>query len=128
VALIVLDASVVIAHLTSGDVLHRSATAYLDEHAGDDLRLPASAYAEVLVGPARAAQIGPVRESLAEIGVVVETLTPEIAERAAAVRSEHRRMRLPDALVLATGAVRDADEIVTAERRWHRFDRVHVLR
>jgi predicted nucleic acid-binding protein len=82
----------------------------------------------VLVGPARTAQIGPVRESLAEIGVVIESLTPEIADRAASVRSEHRRMRLPDALVLATGAVRDADEIVMADRRWRRFDRVHVLR
>ena len=53
-ALIVLDASVVIAHLDPSDAHHSEATALLLEHADDDLRLPASAYAETLVDPARA--------------------------------------------------------------------------
>jgi hypothetical protein len=39
VALIVLDASVVIAHLDARDALHTQATEYLDSHAGDDFRL-----------------------------------------------------------------------------------------
>jgi hypothetical protein len=44
VALIVLDASIVIAHLGAGDTLHALATSYMREHVDDDLRLPASAY------------------------------------------------------------------------------------
>src|SRR6202011_1820083 len=45
VALIVLDASVLIALLDPNDALHTAARAALARHAGDDLKLPASAYA-----------------------------------------------------------------------------------
>jgi predicted nucleic acid-binding protein len=127
VALIVLDASLVIAHLTLADALHEGTLGYLEEHAADDLRLPASAYAEVLVGPARTARIDTTRQLLDEIAVAIEPLTRDIAERAASLRAEHRSLRLPDALVLATGDVLDADEVATADRRWRRFDRVRVL-
>ena len=49
-ALIVLDASVLIALLDPNDALHTAARAALARYAGDDLKLPASAYAESLVG------------------------------------------------------------------------------
>jgi hypothetical protein len=68
VALIVLDASVVIAHLDAREALHTQATNYLDSHAGDDFRLPASAYAEVLVEPARTGRSADLTEAVAKAG------------------------------------------------------------
>jgi predicted nucleic acid-binding protein len=51
----------------------------------------------------------------------------QIAERAAALRAK-RHVRLPDALVLATGDALDADVVLTADHRWKRLSpRVHVI-
>jgi predicted nucleic acid-binding protein len=127
VALIVLDASVVIAHLDARDAVHTQATDYLDSHAGDDLRLPASAYAEVLVEPARTGRSADLTEAVAKAGFRIEPITAQIAERAASLRAGRRPLRLPDALVVATGEVLDADAVVTADRRWRRFQRAHVI-
>lgn len=127
-ALIVLDASVVIAQLNADDALHLRARDYLSEHFDDDLRLPASAYAEVLVGPSRSGRVDEMDDALASLGIGVESITPEIAERAASLRSRSRTLTLGDAIVLATADVLAADTVVTGDRRWRRFDRVDVLR
>jgi predicted nucleic acid-binding protein len=127
VALIVLDASVVIAHLDPSDAHHSEATALLLEHADDDLRLPASAYAETLVDPARAGRLDDARNLIEALGLQIEPIDSAIAERAASLGAPKRGPRLPDALFLACGEVLDADAIVTADRRWRRFDRVRVI-
>jgi predicted nucleic acid-binding protein len=64
VALIVLDASVLIALLDPNDALHTAARAAPARHAGDDLKLPASAYAETLVGPARRGQVAAAKRAI----------------------------------------------------------------
>ena len=51
-ALIVLDASVIIAHLDPADALHARAVTALTAVSDDDLVLPASALAETLVSQA----------------------------------------------------------------------------
>jgi predicted nucleic acid-binding protein len=127
VALVVLDASVVIGHLNAADTLHHQATTYLREHSDDDLRLPASAYAEALVEPARSRRTDDLRNAVAVAGFVIEPITKAIAERAASLRAGSRSLRLADAFVLATAEVLDADEVVTGDRRWHRFDRARVI-
>jgi len=127
VALIVLDTSVVIAHLDPDDAHHERATAVLLEHADDDLRLPASAYAETLVDPGRSGRLDEVRNAIDQLGLRIEPIGKEIAERAASLRARTRGPRLPDALVLACGEVLEADAIVTADRRWRRFERVRVV-
>jgi len=127
VALIVLDASVVIAHLDPADVHHERATALLLDHADDDLRLPASAYAETLVDPARSGRLDEVRDAIDSLGLRIEPIDKAIADRAASLRARRRALRLPDALVLACGEALEADTIVTADRRWRRFERVHVI-
>jgi predicted nucleic acid-binding protein len=53
VALIVVDESVVIGFLDAADDHHAAAVAPLEASASHDLVLPATAYAEVLVAPAR---------------------------------------------------------------------------
>ena len=126
-ALIVLDASVVIAHLDSADALHLSATSTLLEYAGDDLRLPASAYAETLVDPARKGRLDEARDALAALQLQVVPIDRPLAELAASLRARERGLRLPDALVLACGDLIAADAVLTADRRWRRFERVRLI-
>ena len=127
-ALTVLDASVLIAQLDQADVHHGAAAKMLRERAGDDLRLPASAYSEALVDAARRKSLDRARALTEELAIRVEPITAEAAEEAARLRARHRFLRLPDALVLACANVLDADAIVTADRSWRRFSkRVSVI-
>ncbi|MGZ4409810.1 MAG: type II toxin-antitoxin system VapC family toxin [Gaiellaceae bacterium] len=126
-ALIVLDASVVIAHLDPADALHEAATSVLLEYASDDLRLPASAYAESLVDPARKGRLDDARDAIAALQLQIVPIDRLLAGRAASLRARERRLRLPDALVLACGEHLTADAIVTADRRWRRFERVRLI-
>jgi predicted nucleic acid-binding protein len=127
VALIVLDASVLIAHLDPGDPVHENATAALLQHANDDLRLPASAYAESLVDPARKGRLDEAREKIAALGFPVVPLDESMAARAAGLRARGRQLRLPDALVLACGEELGADAVLTADRHLRRFRGVQLV-
>jgi predicted nucleic acid-binding protein len=53
VAIVVLDASVIIAFLDAGDAHHAAASAAVRQARREALVLPSSAYAEVLVDPWR---------------------------------------------------------------------------
>lgn len=117
-ALTVVDASILIALLDADDKLHAAATAALLEHAGDDLTIPASAYSEALVRPARAGRIGEARAAVGSLLMSVAPLSETIAEEAAVLRARNQGLRLPDALVLATGASLHADSILTGDLRW----------
>jgi predicted nucleic acid-binding protein len=123
-AVTVLDASVVIAFLDSDDAHHSAAAAAIGKASGQQFVLPASAYAEILVDPWRAGAtaIAAVKGFLAALGIRIEPLTADIAERAARLRSMHRHLRLPDALILATAEVLDAP-VLTADRAWPRVSR-----
>jgi predicted nucleic acid-binding protein len=125
VALIVIDASVVIGFLDATDEHHAAAVAALGASASDDLVLPATAYAEVLVAPARkgSGAVDRVEEALAALTVKLESVTPAIARSAASLRARHRSLRLPDALVLATADVLGAAKVLTADRGWSRISR-----
>ena len=126
-ALIVLDASVVIAVTDTNDDLHAASIDALRHHVGDELRLPASAYAECLVGPAQRKALDLARRNIARLGIEVVPIDDRIAVKSAEIRARARSLRLPDALVLACGEVLDADVVLTADRRWTRFARVNVL-
>lgn len=119
--LTVLDTGVLIAVLSARNAHHetaRSAIAVALER-GDRLVLPASAYAELLVGPLR--QKPPsdstIDEFLDALPVTIEPATREIARTAAELRASGR-LRLPDALVLATAITLDADRVLTTDARW----------
>lgn len=121
-ALIVLDASVLIALVDPADALHPGMTGALRRYAGDDLRIPASAYSESLVGPARRGRLKEAKDAIRTLLVEVVVLTDHIAEEAADLRARHPKLRLPDALVLATGVVLDADVILTGDAGWRRLN------
>lgn len=120
-ALIVFDASVLIALLDPADALHHAATEAIEKHAADDLKIPASAYSESLVGPARRGQMEPAKSAIASLLLDIVPITDRIAEEAAELRARHAKLRLPDALVIATGAALEADEIITGDAAWRRL-------
>jgi predicted nucleic acid-binding protein len=104
VGTLILDASVLIGLLDTSDAHHEVAVDEVEaaDQRGGALMTPASAYSEALVSFARAGRLGDAREAIAAMGIVVTPLTTAVAERAAELRAAHDRLRLPDAIVLAT--------------------------
>ena len=122
-ALTVLDAGVIIGLLDADDAHHAGArtalAAALDR--GDQLAMPASALAECLVAPARSGRdaMRAVDELLADLAAEVEHITRQVGSRAALLRARHgRRLRLPDALVLATALHLRAERVLTTDAGW----------
>lgn len=127
-ALIVLDASVVIAHLSSRDAHHEAAAAAFTRHAGDELRVPASAFAESLVEPQRRGVGERARGLIESLDIVVDAIEEATAIHAARLRARHPSLRLPDALVIGHGEALRAHAVLTADRRWMQFsDLVRVV-
>ena len=113
-AALTLDASVLIGLLDSADAHHEQAVDEVDaaDLAGETLLVAASAYSEALVSFARVGRIADARDAIAAMGINVVVMTKSIAERAAELRAAHDRLRLPDAIVLAT-----ARELALAQGR-----------
>lgn len=101
---LILDANVLMALLDAGDEHHERAVTDVEaaDLAGRELIAPASAYSEVLVAFARVGRTAAARDALAAMGIQVEPLNAALAERAAELRARHKRLRLPDAMVLAS--------------------------
>jgi predicted nucleic acid-binding protein len=124
-ALTILDAGVIIGVLDGDDPHHTGAREALAAalKRGDSLAVPASAYAETLIGPARGGReaMRGVDAFLADLPAEVEPITRQVAARAAQLRARHgRRLRLPDALVLATALHLRADRVLTTDAGWPR--------
>jgi predicted nucleic acid-binding protein len=129
---VVVDASVVLGLLDPSDAHHASATrAFRKARAnGDEIILPASALAEVLVGASRMGAHA-IRTTEAFVDTIVDevhSIDRSVARSAAIYRAAHKSIRLPDAFVLAVGATLNADSVLTADTRWAKVDRrVHVI-
>ncbi len=121
-ALIHLDAGVLIGFLDRDDAHHQAAGAVIAEalDEGDRLAMAASALAECLVGPARRGDeaVELVHDLRRRLPIEVVDLDVDIATAAARLRAGQRSLRLPDALVIATAFEREADELVTTDRGW----------
>jgi predicted nucleic acid-binding protein len=123
VALTVLDAGVIIGILDADDPHHASSRGAVAEALarGDTLAVPASAYAECLVGPSRRGSdsMREVDTFLSDLPADVEPITRQVARRAAQLRAQHGRLlRLPDALVLATALQLKAGRVLTTDAGW----------
>jgi predicted nucleic acid-binding protein len=125
----VLDASVLVALLDEMDVGRPVARAAVDRSKQDhDLLIPVTAFSESIVAPYRRSRRDGQRAeaALAALGSLVD-VTREIASRAAQLRAA-RKIKLPDALILATAVHVSADQIMTLDRRLRGVDpRVRVL-
>lgn len=122
-ALTVLDAGVIIGILDADDPHHAGARKAVGQalERGDALAVPASAYAECLVSPARRGpdSMQAVDAFLSDLPADVEPITRQVAGRAAQLRARHgRHLRLPDALVLATALHLKADRVLTTDAGW----------
>jgi predicted nucleic acid-binding protein len=121
-----LDTSIVIALLNRDDALHEAARqAVLPERDRNALAISALTYAELLVGPLRAGgqTLLVVERFAAQVRII--DLSPEIARRAAEERVA-RGLKLPDAVIVATGLLH-ANLILTADARWKGVERVTVV-
>jgi predicted nucleic acid-binding protein len=128
VALIIIDASVVIALLDPADALHAAARREFDLVAGEELALPASALAETLVAPARAGKLEEARQRIQALELLIADVDEDVALEAARWRGRHGSLRLPDALVLATAEVLDASVLLTGDANWKALSsRVQVI-
>ncbi|MPZ27024.1 MAG: PIN domain-containing protein [Micromonosporaceae bacterium] len=123
---VVLDTSVVLAVLDPDDALHHAAVdamrRHRDRHA--QFTLPASALAELLVGAARRGD-GELQTRRQQVTAAFGSPVPldePVAVTAARLRARHRFLRLPDALVLATADVVDAETVLTGDKKWPRLD------
>lgn len=101
---LILDASVLIGLLDSKDAHHERAVGAVEaaDEAGRALVAPASAYSEALVAFARAGRIADARDAVAGMGIAIQPMSAQIAERAATLRARYEALRLPDAIVVAT--------------------------
>jgi predicted nucleic acid-binding protein len=112
---IVLDASVLIAHLGANDALHDRAVELLVNGADEELGLSALTLAEVYVGPARAGKLAQVQQAIRDLEVTVVPLVDDAPERLASLRSS-TGLRLPDCCVLYAAQVAAA-ELATFDDR-----------
>jgi len=100
--LIVLDATVMIAHLDATDAHHDRASALLVAAASEAFMASPLSLAEVLVGPTRAGRLADAVAALEELGVRAVSLDDDAPSRLATLRSE-TGLRLPDCCVLLAG-------------------------
>lgn len=118
-ALIALDASVLIALLDPDDAHHNAARTSLDAYAEDDIRIPAHALAEALVHPISAGRERDARRLIAALEIAVDPVDEPAAVAAARLRAQHgSALRMPDALVIAYAETRKATRLLTADARW----------
>jgi len=121
--LTVIDAGVLIGFLDTEDGHHRAARREMENarRRGDQVAIPASAFAEVLVFPLRAGQaaVQAVRKFAERLPLVISGLDADIAVVTASLRARHgQKLKLPDALVVATAIESEADVLVTTDRGW----------
>jgi predicted nucleic acid-binding protein len=96
---IVLDASVLIAHFDTEDLHHDAATTLLADRADDKFVASPVTVAEVLVGPARAGAAERVAFAVRHLGVTVLPLTEDSPVQLALIRAA-TGLKLPDCCVL----------------------------
>lgn len=111
----VLDASVLIAHLDARDAHHGRASALLADTAGESLSASPLTVAEVLVGPARAGHLDRATAVLDQLHVATQHLPDDAPMRLALLRAE-TNLKLPDCCVLLAAEQTHA-AVVTFDHR-----------
>jgi predicted nucleic acid-binding protein len=117
---VVLDSDAVVAFLDRADALHDAADEAIRDLLGKDrLLVSAVTYAEVLTG----ARLGrhderQVRGFFTDLISEILPVDAKVADKAADLRSRHKSLRMPDALILATAVLHpEVDLVVTGDQR-----------
>lgn len=114
--MIVVDASVLIAHLDARDAPHARALDVLLDVAARALAASPITIAEVLVGPARAGRLDAARAALRDLDLREIPLETEAAARLASLRAD-TSLPLPACCVLLAAHDARAESILTFDRR-----------
>lgn len=105
--MIVLDASVLIAHLDASDAHHEAARALLEKTGGEALAASAITLGETFVSPARAGRLEEVESAVRQLGVEEIAIDNRTAGRLATLRAG-TGLKLPDCCVLLAALDREA--------------------
>jgi predicted nucleic acid-binding protein len=112
---IVLDASVLIAHLEATDAHHDRATELLVDAANESLGVSPLTLADVLVGPARSGKLDAAQTFIRELEIATIPLADDAPVRLATLRAG-TRLRLPYCCVLLAAESTDA-QVATFDDR-----------
>jgi toxin FitB len=104
---IVLDASVLIAHLDAGDAHHAAARRLLEESGGTPLAASAITLAETLVAPARLGRLKDAESALRRLGVEEVSIAGDAGPRLATLRAG-TGLKMPGCCVLLAALEREA--------------------
>lgn len=130
---VVLDTNVVVALLSPTDALHQAARAAVEEweRNGATFELSVVSWVELLTGALRrGADAVDVLEAFLNTTVDhIVAIDIDVAAAAAKMRADDLALRVPDALVLATGRERGANAVLTGDKRLarHADDLVEVI-
>jgi len=124
---IVVDASVLIAHLDENDALHDRAVEALLATSEQPLACSPITLAEVLVGPARAGRLRDARSAITDLGVAEVPLGDDAAARLAGLRAE-MALKMPDCCVLLAAEDGQAEAVLTFDDRLARAAQQRRLR
>jgi predicted nucleic acid-binding protein len=113
---IILDASVLIAHFRAMDPHHARADRVFTDYAVVPMGVSTVTLAEVLVGPARYGRLRAVETSLRNLDVEEIRLAQDAAVRLAVLRAE-TRLKVPDCCVLLAAEDSGADTVATFDDR-----------
>lgn len=126
--LTLIDTSVVVGLLYADDALHAASVAALEAEVDNRqyLALSAVSWSEVLTGVGlRGAGADQARAFLKRGRIAIIGIDQAVAEYAAELRVAHHRrsrggrLKMPDALILATGAIHPGiDRILVADAQW----------
>lgn len=117
--MIVVDASVLIAHLDDTDALHGDALAALLDLADQLLATSPLTLAEVLVGPARHDRLSAAIDALQQLELQEIPFAPDAPARLAVLRAT-TSLKLPDCCVLLAAQDGHADAVFTFDDRLRR--------
>lgn len=117
--MIILDASVLIAHLNRDDACHQRAERMLLEAADYPFGASSLTLAETLVGPARAGKIELARAAVAALEIAEIPAPAGSAERLAGLRAS-TGLKLPDCCVLLAAETSQAIAVLTFDERLDR--------
>jgi predicted nucleic acid-binding protein len=112
---LILDASVLVAHLDGGDAHHERAVNLLLEAVQEEFRASPITLAEVLTGPACIGALDRARAALAAIGVRSTGMDDDAPEKLAVIRAA-TGLKMPDCCVVLA-AEKEASELATFDDR-----------
>lgn len=113
--MIVLDASVLIAHLEATEAQHDRATRLLVDAAEETLAVSPLTLAEVLVGPVRSGTLEAAQSAIRELEIATIAVAIDAPTRLATMRAS-TSLRLPDCCVLLAAETAGA-QVATFDRR-----------